>query len=78
MREDVDVAARYYFCFISSTIIVSQKESVLCNSNPACLGAIIELERLDIYMVIGKLMAMRADYCQTSIPFIVFIKELCR
>ncbi|KAG5631030.1 hypothetical protein H5410_002747 [Solanum commersonii] len=77
-KRDMNIASRYWFGFISNTIMPSQNKSILRHQRVACLGSIMSKRRIDMGLLISQEMAVRAKQMQTTLPSPVLIIEFCR
>uniref|UniRef100_M1DKU6 Putative plant transposon protein domain-containing protein n=1 Tax=Solanum tuberosum TaxID=4113 RepID=M1DKU6_SOLTU len=77
-ERDSNIAPRFWFGFISNTIMSSQNASVLRHPNAACLGSIMSRRHIDLGLLISQKMVVRAKEKLSSMPFPVLITELCQ
>ncbi|XP_027767695.1 uncharacterized protein LOC114073994 [Solanum pennellii] len=77
-KMDLNIAVRFWFGFIRSTVMPSQNEYVLCLPKKACLSFIVSRRSINLGLLMSQEMAIRAKQKQTSLPFPILITELCR
>uniref|UniRef100_M1E0W9 Putative plant transposon protein domain-containing protein n=1 Tax=Solanum tuberosum TaxID=4113 RepID=M1E0W9_SOLTU len=77
-KRDMNIFSRFWFGFISSTIMSSQNESILRHPKESYLSSIMDRRGIDLGLMILQEMAMRTKQRLTSLPFPVLITVLRR
>lgn len=60
-KKDLNVDIKYLFGIINNTIMTLQNELILWYLKAACLGCIMDQDRLNICLIIEQEMCMRSN-----------------
>ena len=77
-KRELNELAKYWFTFISSTLMPIQNEAVVRHKKAALLGCIFNLSRVNVGAIIYQEMILRARRQNISFPFPTLITALCR
>jgi len=77
-KIELNELAKFWFTFISSTLMPIQNEAVVRHKHAALLGCILNLSRVNVGDIIYQEIILRARRQNISFPFPTLITALCR